>query len=140
MLKNKVKSIILRKYSSYDSKCMGGLRTIFALLKWKLVSWVAQSVQCLVTGSGLCVQTGSGAHPASCTVGTGGPFPGAKTRPERDADQELYLLSPQAPSWRVVGQLKWKLINILPKLMQATLQRTWQHLNCRRNLCADSAV
>jgi hypothetical protein len=25
----------------------------------------------------LCVQTGSGAHPASCTVGTGGPFPGA---------------------------------------------------------------
>jgi hypothetical protein len=26
----------------------------------------------------LCVQTGSGAHPASCTMGTGGPFPGAK--------------------------------------------------------------
>jgi hypothetical protein len=25
-----------------------------------------------------CVQTGSEAHPASCTVGTGGPFPGAK--------------------------------------------------------------
>jgi hypothetical protein len=23
----------------------------------------------------LCVQTGSGAHPASCTVGTGGLFP-----------------------------------------------------------------
>jgi hypothetical protein len=28
----------------------------------------------------LCVQTGSGAHPASCTMGTGGPFPGAKAR------------------------------------------------------------
>jgi hypothetical protein len=28
--------------------------------------------------SSLCVQTGSGAHPASCTIGTGGPFPGAK--------------------------------------------------------------
>jgi hypothetical protein len=27
----------------------------------------------------LCVQTGSGAHPASCTVGTGGPFPGGKS-------------------------------------------------------------
>jgi hypothetical protein len=27
----------------------------------------------------LCVQTGSGAHPASCTVGTGGPFPGVKS-------------------------------------------------------------
>jgi hypothetical protein len=34
--------------------------------------------------SNLCVQTGSGAHPASCTMGTGGPFPGAK--PGRDAD------------------------------------------------------
>jgi hypothetical protein len=28
--------------------------------------------------SSLCVQTGSGAHPASCTMGTGGPFPGVK--------------------------------------------------------------
>jgi hypothetical protein len=36
--------------------------------------------------SNLCVQTGSGAHPASCTMGTGGPFPGAKARPGRDAD------------------------------------------------------
>jgi hypothetical protein len=35
----------------------------------------------------LCVQTGSGAHPASCTMGTGGgPFPGGKARPRRDAD------------------------------------------------------
>jgi hypothetical protein len=37
----------------------------------------------------LCVQTGSGAHPASYTVGTGGSFPGGKARPERDADQSL---------------------------------------------------
>jgi hypothetical protein len=28
--------------------------------------------------SNLFVQTGSEAHPASCTMGTGGPFPGAK--------------------------------------------------------------
>jgi hypothetical protein len=53
--------------------------------------------------SSLCIQTGSEAHPASCTMGTGG-----KARPERDADhsllssaevvkeQELYLLSPSA--------------------------------------------
>jgi hypothetical protein len=34
----------------------------------------------------LCVQTGSGAHPASCTMGIGGPFPGGKTRLGRDAD------------------------------------------------------
>jgi hypothetical protein len=37
--------------------------------------------------SSLCVQTGSGAHPASCTTGTGGLFPGTKARPRRDADQ-----------------------------------------------------
>jgi hypothetical protein len=36
--------------------------------------------------SNLCVQTGSGAHPASCTMGTGGSFPGDKARPGRDAD------------------------------------------------------
>jgi hypothetical protein len=34
----------------------------------------------------LCVKAGSGAHPASCTMGTGGPFPGGKARPARDAD------------------------------------------------------
>jgi hypothetical protein len=34
----------------------------------------------------LCVQTGSGAHPVSCTMGTGGPFPGGKARSGRDAD------------------------------------------------------
>jgi hypothetical protein len=36
--------------------------------------------------SNLCVQTGSEAHPASGTMGTGGPFPGAKERLGRDAD------------------------------------------------------
>jgi hypothetical protein len=36
--------------------------------------------------SSLCVQTGSGANPASCTMGTGGPFPEGKARPGRDAD------------------------------------------------------
>jgi hypothetical protein len=36
--------------------------------------------------SSLCVQTGSGDHPASCTMGTGSPFPGGKGRPGFDAD------------------------------------------------------
>jgi hypothetical protein len=36
--------------------------------------------------SSLCVQTGTEAHPASCIMGTGGPFPGRKARPGRDAD------------------------------------------------------
>jgi hypothetical protein len=34
----------------------------------------------------LCDQTGSGAHPASSPMGTGGPFSGGKARPGRDAD------------------------------------------------------
>jgi hypothetical protein len=67
--------------------------------------------------SSFCSQTGSGAHPASCTMGTGDPFPGGKARPGRDADhsppscaevkneQEPYLLSPHAPPWRVAGSL-----------------------------------
>jgi hypothetical protein len=33
-----------------------------------------------------CVQTGSGAHPASYPMGTGGPFPGGKAGPGSDAD------------------------------------------------------
>jgi hypothetical protein len=40
----------------------------------------------------LCVQTGSGAYPASCTMGTGGPFPGGKARPERDADHSPHVV------------------------------------------------
>jgi hypothetical protein len=42
--------------------------------------------------SNLCVQTGSGTHPASCTMGTGGPFPGGKARPGRDADHSSHLV------------------------------------------------
>jgi hypothetical protein len=36
--------------------------------------------------SSLCVQTCSGAHPASCPMGTGVLFPGVKARPGHDAD------------------------------------------------------
>jgi hypothetical protein len=65
------------------------------------IAGVAQSVQCLTTNrtteiqspteaedffSNLCVQIGSGAHPASYTVGTGGSFPGGKARPGREAE------------------------------------------------------
>jgi hypothetical protein len=41
--------------------------------------------------SNLCAQTVSGAHPASCAMGTGDPFPVAKARPVRDADH-FYLM------------------------------------------------
>ena len=55
------------------------------------------------------LQTGPGAYPASCTMGTGS-FPGVK-RPGRGADhpppgQErvgLYLYTPSGPSWPVMG-------------------------------------
>jgi hypothetical protein len=65
------------------------------------MSRVAQSVQCMTTGwttgvqspagakdfsSSLCVKTVSGAHSASCTMGTGGPFPKGKARLGSDAD------------------------------------------------------
>jgi hypothetical protein len=110
--------------------------TVFVFFKARCicitVSRVAQSVKWLVTertagvrsptgaedfSSNLCVQTGSGAHPASCTVGNGGSFPGGKARLRRNADhsppfsaeikeeQELYLLSHQAPPRRVARQL-----------------------------------
>jgi hypothetical protein len=36
--------------------------------------------------SSFCFQTGSEAHPASCTVGTGGPILGAKAQLGRDTD------------------------------------------------------
>jgi hypothetical protein len=36
--------------------------------------------------SSLCAQTNSEAHPASCPIGTGGPFPGGKAWHGRDAD------------------------------------------------------
>jgi hypothetical protein len=42
--------------------------------------------------SNLFVQTGFGAHPASCTMGTGGPFPGGKARPGRDAELSPHLV------------------------------------------------
>jgi hypothetical protein len=35
---------------------------------------------------GLRDQNGPGAHLVSCTMGTGGPFPGAKARSGRDTD------------------------------------------------------
>jgi hypothetical protein len=55
--------------------------------------------------SRLYVQTGSGAHPASYPMSTGGPFPGGKARPGRDTDHSppssgrvcvgaIYLLFP----------------------------------------------
>jgi hypothetical protein len=47
-------------------------------------------VRSLAEANGLssipCVQTGSGAHPASCTMVTGGPFRWVNVLPGRDTD------------------------------------------------------
>jgi hypothetical protein len=62
-----------------------------------------------------CIQTGSEAHTVSCTMGTGGPFSGAKrgwgvtltNHPHlvpRSRMSRSYISSPpQAPPWRVAG-------------------------------------
>jgi hypothetical protein len=42
--------------------------------------------------SNLCVQTGSGVHPASCTMGTVGPFLGSKARPGRDLTTDPHVV------------------------------------------------
>ena len=97
-------------------------------------SWarIAQSVMLLCTGWTFrgsnpgweaifpaSVQTGSGVHPASYTMGSGS-FPGLK-RPERGVDhpfsavvkerEQVYLYSPTRPSWPVLG---WSLPLPLP--------------------------
>jgi hypothetical protein len=67
--------------------------------------------------SNLCLQTRSGALPASFIVGTCGTFTGGKAPPGRDADDSPHLVQksrmirsyicafPQAPSLVVVGQI-----------------------------------
>jgi hypothetical protein len=47
---------------------------------------VRSPVQAGDFSSNLCVQTGSGAHPASCPMRTGCPFLGGKARPGLYAD------------------------------------------------------
>jgi hypothetical protein len=78
------------------------------------------------------VQISSRAQPASCTMGTGGPFPGCKARPERKADlsnksgadvkneKELYLLSPPSAStgmlWDCFNFLLWGMTYVYQSL------------------------
>jgi hypothetical protein len=125
---------------------------------------LAQSVQRLTTdwtagvrspteaedfSSNLCVQTGSGAHPASYTVGTRGSFLGGKARPGRDAghsppcsaevkkEKELYLLSPKCasterngttlPFHRISSILRWH------QLLRLTLDKVTDFQKKRRH-------
>jgi hypothetical protein len=60
--------------------------------EWRIGKNVEGSGRCLILryylripagakdfSSSFCVQTGSGAHPPSCPMGTGGPFAGGKS-------------------------------------------------------------
>jgi hypothetical protein len=58
-------------------------------LQWLTTDWttgVRSPTEAQNLSSSPCVQTGSGAHPASCTMGTCDLFSGSKARPGRDAD------------------------------------------------------
>jgi hypothetical protein len=65
-------------------------RNTWCMLYWCLTTvWtigVRSPTEAEDFSSSLYVQTGSEAHPASCKMGTGGPFPGGKARQGRDAD------------------------------------------------------
>jgi hypothetical protein len=76
-------------------------------------------------------------------MGTGGSFPRGKVQPGRDADhsspssaevkneQELYLLSPQAPPWHVAGQLYFTSIEV-PNITHTYLHHLASH-TCHSN-------
>jgi hypothetical protein len=95
--------------------CMSWGGSFSIVSDYRLGTWGAISSGGREFFSSLYVQTGSGAHPASCTVGTGNPIPGVKAWPGYDTDHsspssakvknelELYVLSPQVLPWHVVG-------------------------------------
>jgi hypothetical protein len=62
----------------------GSLVSILADTGW--TTGVRSPTDAEYFSSRLCVHTGFVAHPASCSVGTGGPFPRGKARPGHDAD------------------------------------------------------
>jgi hypothetical protein len=80
---------IVEKYFSSCSASQGSV--LWAFWIWK-VCWKNKVFFLFFfffypgIASSPCVQTGSGAHPASYPMGTGGSFPGVKARPGRDAD------------------------------------------------------
>jgi hypothetical protein len=59
--------------------------------------------------SSLCIQTSSEAHPVSCTMGTGGPFPWGKARKGRDADHSPFLVPRSRMSRSYTSSLLWRL-------------------------------
>jgi hypothetical protein len=106
---------LILTFAIHDSSCGRSVSIVSDYVGWTI--GVRSLTGAEDSSSSSCIQTGSGAHPASCTMGTRGPFPRGKARPGSDADhsppssvkvkneQELYLLSPHAPPWHVAGLL-----------------------------------
>jgi hypothetical protein len=63
--------------------------------------------------SSLCVHTGSGAHSASCAMGTRGPLPEAKAWPGRGADQLSQLVPRSRMSRRYTSSPPKRLHGVL---------------------------
>jgi hypothetical protein len=80
-----VRSLLLVTFGICSFRCSsGGIVSDHGLDDWKIE--VRSPTGAEDFSSSPCVQTGSGAHPASYPVGTGSPFPGGKARPGRDAN------------------------------------------------------
>jgi hypothetical protein len=77
-----ISAAVLYLFDCSDFIC----RFLYVVLLVLNATLILKFLNILVLSSGLCVQTGSGAHPASCPIGTGGNFPGGKARPGRDTD------------------------------------------------------
>ena len=116
----------VRNYKSFSMQRQNNDRiSAGTLLYWGRDSAVGIATRCGLDGPGIesrwggarfsaPIQTGPGAHPASCTMRTGS-LPGVK-RPGRGADHPplskrrghervgLYLYAPSGPQWPVLGR------------------------------------
>jgi hypothetical protein len=81
--------------------------------------------------SNLCVQTSSGAHPASCTMDNGGPFSGGKERPGRDADHSPHLLPNRWMSRSYTSSPPCASIGVLWDCFASVMPITTSTLLCR---------
>jgi hypothetical protein len=73
LLPNSYVLIIHGNYSCREPGSSVSIVSGYGLDDWAIQ--VRSQAKAKVFSSSLCVQTGSGVHPASCTMGTGGPFP-----------------------------------------------------------------
>jgi hypothetical protein len=75
-LKETMKYISIRSTGFREPGSLVSIVSGYGLDNWAIE--VRSPAEARDFSSNLCVQTGSGAHPASCTMGTGGPSPGIK--------------------------------------------------------------